>query len=293
MPSEASSLSDQLPLFQLKDFDALLNQGVPIGIDSSYPSELRVRLSAASISYQMGNKSIDHVIKHYFKDFSYEQSPANRLDKRISSTLKSELGRLHNVLGQLAPEDSVLGQLAAKWTFIRVPFSFDLAITCAQRGALFECLAIVRMILEQIAWSLDVCLLDDFRTITSRTAHQSIRALKAIHPSGGKFYGWLSAHAHWAYDAHIKAFEAGDGKIGMRLANPLYKAQALGATLVLFAIAQEAYRYLFEVLGETESHAKITVTEVSSLTRELQCLAPQDEDIIFLLAMIEANKSES
>jgi hypothetical protein len=287
-----SSLSDQLPLFQRRDFEISFNKFWPIGIDSDYPSDLRVRLSAASASYQMGNKSIDSVVKRYFKDFACESSSADRLDKKISRSLKEAFGKLDEAIGPLAPERPVLGQMVAKWTFMRIPFSVDLAITCAQRGALFECLAIVRMILEQIAWSLDIRLLDDFRAITSRQASQSIGAIKPIHPSVGQFYGWLSAHAHWTYDAHIKAFQATNETIGMVLANPLHKAQALGAVLVLFDIAQEAYRCLLGTLGWTVPPDGASAMNASYLIRELQSLAPQDEDIQLLLKMAEMKHGE-
>jgi hypothetical protein len=290
MSPETPSLSDELPLFQLIDFDIFLNQSVPIGIDSAYPSELRVRLSAASISYQRGNKSVDHVIKRYFNDLKYDQLPGDRLDKRISESLKLELRKLDEVLGELAPEQSVLGQMVSKWTFMRIPFSFDLAITCAQRGALFECLAIVRMILEQVAWSLEICDLDDFNAITSRQTYQSIGGLKSIHPAAGKFYGWLSGHAHWTYDAHIKAFEAKIGTITMRLANSLYKAQALGAILVLFAITQRAYCQLITSLGSIAPRNDTLSKETLPFLRELQSLAPRDEDIGLLVEMIKTEQ---
>ena len=292
MALQASQLADQLPLFQLRDFDILLNQSWPVGVDSNYPSELRIRLSAATISYQMGNKSVDHVIKHYLNDHTYEETPRDRLDKRIASSLKEELGTLDKILGDLAPADSVLGCMVSKWTFMRLPFSFDFAITCAQRGALFECLAIVRMILEQVAWSLDIRLLDEVDAIQSRQAQQSIRAINALHPAAGRFYRWLSAHAHWTYGAHIKAFESGSGTIGMRLANPLYKAQALAAIVVLFAITKTAYTCIHETLGLT-SRTDTSEIDLVSLVRELLSLAPDDRDIQVLLSMAEMNLHES
>jgi len=293
MPLEASPLSEQLPLFQLRDFDVLLNQGWPVGVDSTYPSELRLRLSAASISFQMGNKSIDNVIKRYLNDKTYDEAPADRLDRRIAQFVKDELTKLDKTLGELAPENPVLGQMVSKWTFMRIPFSFDLAITCAQRGALFECLAIIRMILEQAAWALDIRLLDDFDAITSRRTVQSIGSMKSIHPAAGRFYGWLSDHAHWTYDAHIKAFKAAEGTISMLLANSLYKAQALGAILVLFGIAQAAYRSLHETLGMAPPTEKTTEIDVGIFVRELQSLAPRDKDIQLLLTMVEMKRRES
>jgi hypothetical protein len=293
MAPETSQLSVQLPLFQLRDFDILLNQSWPVGVDSDYPSELRVRLSAASISYQMGNKSIDHVAKRYLNDLVYEETPTDRLDKKISRFIKEELSKLDRTLAPIAPTKSVLGEMVSKWTFLRLPFSFDVAITCAQRGALYECLAIVRMILEQVAWSLDVQLLDDFHEITSRRASHSLGAMKSIHPSAGRFYGWLSEHAHWAYDAHIKTFQYSDKSIGMLLANPLYKGQALGAILLLFAISQEAYRCLIGTLGGTAPSAEAGAAAAASFLQELRSLAPQDKDIKLLQQMIEMKHGET
>jgi hypothetical protein len=272
-------LTRQLPIFQMRDFDILLNQSWPLGVDSGYPSELRVRLSAASLSFSMGNKSIDHFRKHYLNDLSYPVSPQDRLDKKIAHSLKDGLQKLHEVLSNLEPPAPKLGHMVSKWTFMRIPFSFDLALTCAQRGALFECLAIVRMILEQIAWALEVRSWDDFDAITTRQAQQSLRSLKSVHFAAGNFYGWLSNHAHWTYDAHIKAFHHSPGQIGMRLADPLYKGQALGALLVMFEIVHAAYHCLFESLGQTNATHVFKTTETSSFVHDLQRLAPEDSDI--------------
>jgi hypothetical protein len=284
-------LNDQLPLFQMRDFEVLLNQSLPIGVDSDYSSELRIRLTAASLSFHMGNKSVDHFRKHYLADLDYPVSSRNRLDKRIASSLKDGLRKLDSSLNDLEPSDPKLGQMVSKWTFMRIPFSFDLALTCAQRGALFECLAIARMMLEQAAWALEIRCWDDFNAITTRQAQQSLRALKSIHPAAGGFYGWLSAHAHWTYDAHIKAFNQSPGKIGMRLANPLYKGQALGALIVLFAIVHAAYHCLFETLGRTDAAPVLEVDKISSFVHELEKLAPEDGDIRRLKNMLTPRES--
>jgi hypothetical protein len=284
-------LTTQLPLYQMRDFEVLLNQSVPIGVDSDYPSELRIRLTAASLSFHIGNKSVDHFRKQYLADLDYPVSSRNRLDKRIAGLLKAGLRELDHSLDDLEPSNPKLGQMVSKWTFMRIPFSFDLALTCAQRGALFECLAITRMMLEQTAWALEIRCWDDFNAITARQAQQSLRALKSIHPAAGSFYGWLSAHAHWTYDAHIKAFDQSPGRISMRLANPLYKGQALGALIVLFVIVHAAYHCLFEALGRTDTTPVLEVDETSAFLQELEKLAPEDADIRRLNNMLTPRES--
>lgn len=280
-------LVSQFPLFQMRDFDVLLNQGLPIGIDSEYPSELRARLSAASLSFNMGNKSVDHFRKHYLANLKYPVSSPDRLDKKIADSIKDELQELYKILEDLEPPEPKLGHMVAKWTFTRIPFSFGHSLTCAQRGALFECLAIVRMILEQAAWALEIRNSDDFNEITTRQAQQSLRSLRSVHPAAGNFYGWLSAHAHWTYDAHIKAFFHQPGQIGMRLADPLYKGQALGALLVLFDIVRAAYDRLFETLGNKDEVRNYEPVKTAELLRNIRTLAPEDTDICSLNEMLE------
>ena len=243
-------LEAQLPCFQHRDFEILLSDmGWPVGIDSDYPSELRRRLHAASASYQMGNKSVDNVLKRYLATKQFDETPRNRLDKKIEWFLKARLDALNNKLVELTHREAApLGEVISEWTFLRISFSFGLVLTCAQRGALFECVTLVRAVLEQIAWAIDIRPLDSHAEIQARQASHAITALKRVHRSAGRFNGWLSAHAHWAYDAHIKAFDTSTDFIGIRLANSAFKAEALAAALVLFDVTEQAYGQLFEDL---------------------------------------------
>jgi hypothetical protein len=244
----------------------------------------------------MGNKSVDHILKRYLDDVKYDEAPEDRLDKKIAWFLTARLSALEAKLLELTNRKAApLGEVISEWTFLRVDFSFDFVLTCAQRGALFECLTIVRAILEQIAWALDIRGLEVDADIQTRKASHAITALKVVHRSAGHFYGWLSAHAHWAYDAHVKAFDTSTEFIGIRLANSLYKAQALCAALVLFDITEKAYGHLFESLGAPAfldwSHALPFGTDTSltaaGLISEVLSLAPNDKDIQWLLRMVE------
>jgi hypothetical protein len=300
MPELTAVLKQELPLFQHRDFEALLNQaGWEVGVDNDYPAEFRRRLSAASVSYHLRNKSIDYTLKRYLSDVTYDESPQNRLDKRIAWFITSRLDALNGRLIELSERSAApSGEVISEWTFLRVPFSFRFILTCAQRGALFEALAIIRMTLEQIAWALEIRPLTGHDKIQSTSATQSIRSLRRVHSSTGRFYRWLSAHAHWAYDAHVKALDISAEAIGIRLANSLFKAQALVAALVLFDLAKNAYAHLFESLGAPgkldfaqlptcQADAALTAAD---LIKEVAALIPNDTDIQHLMQMVEPVK---
>jgi hypothetical protein len=296
---ESASLRQDLPLFPQRDFETLLNQsGWEVGIDVDYPAELQRRLSAASVPYHLRIKSIDYTLKHYLSDVDYDELPQNRLDKRIAWFLTSRLDALNERLIELTDRSAApTGEVISEWTFLRVPFSFRFILTCAQRGALFEALAIIRMTLEQIAWALEIRSLTEHGPIQATSATQSIRSLTRVHQSTGRFYRWLSAHAHWAYDAHVKAVDISRDVIGIRLADPLFKAQALVAALVLFDLAKSAYAHLFEnlgALGELD-FAQVPACQIDAgltavdLIREVATLVPNDADIRLLMQMAKAS----
>src|SRR5829696_6279385 len=95
--AERSELEARLPVYQRHDFEVLLSEmGWPIGIDSDYPAELRRRLHAASASYQMGNKSVDHVLKRYLVDVNFDEASTDRLDKKIAWFLTARLEALND-----------------------------------------------------------------------------------------------------------------------------------------------------------------------------------------------------
>lgn len=287
----AAGLEVQLPCFQRRDFEILLSDmGWAIGIDSDYPSELRRRLHAASAS------SVDHVLKRYLATEQFEETPRSRLDRKIEWFLTARLDALNKKLVELTQREAApLGEVISEWTFLRVRFSFSLVMTCAQRGALFESVTLVRAILEQIAWAIDIRPLDNDAEIQARKASHAITALKRVHRSAGRFNGWLSAHAHWAYDAHIKAFDTSTDFIGIRLANCLFKAEALAAALVLFDIAEQAHGHVFEELGAPRTldwaqalpFGTETSATASSLISEIRSLIPDHDDLQQLAQMVE------
>lgn len=114
------------------------------------------------------------------------------------------------------------------------------------------------MTIEQIAWASRCFAVEDEELVMKTSAPKSITWLKRIYPTIGPFYGWLSNHSHWHYQAHVKSMDLKHEFVGYILASSRFKASALAATL----IAVDCYVACFERLYEN----RISEFEILSQT---------------------------
>ena len=204
------AIKDCFPLFAQEEYETKLNNGhYPIGINTDYPAELRERLTAASISYVSNNKSMDYFRKKYMSNIPYEDDPGGekRQDRRIREiclvTTQSIIDGLVAFRDSM-PADSKVGEYISDSTLIRIPYSLKRSFAEADKGALFEALVILRMALEQMCWAIKIRTHDNPEIIKTTSATKSITHFSKQYPKLGRLNGWLSSHAHWAYDGHIK-----------------------------------------------------------------------------------------
>jgi len=234
----------RFPLFSLEDYDfEFRGFHFPIGLKSTYPEELIRRVAAASISFQMGNSGVDYTYKRYLKDQHYELGDGSRLDLRITGAISRRMEVINEMISRVAPiEPKSLGELVCEWTFARTSFSIKFLVSCANRGAFFEAAAIARMILEQMAWAAKIHQYDDETIIQKESASKAIGWLAKSFPVVGRLYGWLSIHAHWAYEGHIKAWSQDkEGRLSTLLTTSEFKARALILSVLLAQIAERIF----------------------------------------------------
>jgi hypothetical protein len=228
-------------------------------------------ISAAAITYQLQNNSIDHVRKTYLKDLSYVEDeggnirfdrPCRRSCADVNSAANRFLKTYPNLLGRRPSMGEWIGDL----TLIRVGYSFERAFAEADKGALFESVAISRMILEQICWAYSIRTLDKVEHIRRKSATRSVGEVSRVFLIAGRFYGWLSDHAHWAYSAHVKAITFKDEYSGAMFASSLFKAIAYAMLLVLC----EVYLRVFDSISNNYQSK-----ELSSVRKEWSIAARQ------------------
>lgn len=233
--AKTKPLLSHFPMYPSDDYDMCFpDMHHPIGINSTAPPELIKRIVAAAISYQLQNKGIDYTYKTYLRDAQYDTNDGSRVDIRISRAIADHHRNFSSLLYQVTTsENKILGNMICEWTLIRAPHSIRQLLTLANRGNLYECCAVGRMVLEQIAWAAAIDNLMDPSAIKAQKAEGSIRALKNLVPFAGVFYGWLSSHTHWRYDDHIKSMTFGDEGMAATLQSSKFKAVSLCVALLL------------------------------------------------------------
>jgi hypothetical protein len=233
----------QFPIFSYEDYDfEFKKRGYPIGLKSTYPEELVQRVSAARLSYLLRLKSVDYTLKQYLNEVKYEMGDGSRLDLRVSATLKHRTELLSALISRLSERPNKSnGEAIGEWTLLRVPFATKILLSCANRGALFESVAIARMLIEQVAWATKVNGLDDILEIQNTSATKAVAHLKTLCPSAGRLYGWLSSHAHWTYEGHVKAMEFDEHRMIALFATSKFKRKALALSLVMVSIVTQAF----------------------------------------------------
>ncbi|HEV7255169.1 MAG TPA: hypothetical protein VGN97_18945 [Mesorhizobium sp.] len=297
---DVSEVSAAFPLYMRDELEVAVNRmGYVIGVNKSYPARLREMVSAAAITYQLQNASIDHVRRTYLKNLSYEEDPGGqqRLDRPYKRACIELFSASVDFLKQYPPvlrREPLLGEWIGDLTIIRCSYSFERAFAEADKGALYECVAIARMILEQISWVLCVRLLDDVDVIASKRATKSVGEAARQFPFLGRLYGWMSEHAHWAYGAHLKAITHDEDRAGAMLASSEFKAIAYAMLIVL----TEAYRKVVNSLIMMHRTRDLTdsrrVWSVAAskfrplpMVKEIARLSEGNADVFSLLKMLQ------
>jgi hypothetical protein len=243
-PRRPNPNAAHFPIFSYVDYDFQFKAAsYPIGLKSTYPEELVRRIAAAFISFQMGNTGIDYTYKRYLKDKRYEMNDGSRLDLKVTRIISRRMTLLSGlILRATQSEGKRLGEIVCEWTFFRLPFAINFILSCANRGAFFETASIGRMALEQMAWAAKIDEFDDRDAIQNESATRAIGSLRKLCPIAGRLYGWLSVHAHWAYEGHIKAWDMDEeGRLGALFATPEFKARSLALSILLAVIAEKTF----------------------------------------------------
>lgn len=249
------ALNSAFPILPHVDFEAYVNNApYRVGVNLSYPAELRERISAAIISYLLQNKSIDYTRKKYLSPFEEDPGGDKRLDRSLRRVSLTEMGLRHDAIVEANNEhdrDVCLGEIVRDLTISRIPPSIRSAFSLADRGMIYESLVVIRMNLEQLVWASSISRLEERDSIVGMSVTKSIGKAAKEYAGVGKFYGWLSDHAHWAYDAHVKVISAENGQSITRIANSEFKAIAYAAlcvfTNIFIAIIENIYKEIIFV----------------------------------------------
>lgn len=178
------------------DFDELEIIGdhiFGVAIPYKYRIELKRNIIAAMKAYEMGNKSIDYVLKKYGHKWQLLDIDESRRELyRLLQIIKDEVESIISSLSSEHVSEEMFGRHIAQGALIRLKSSFRSATLLISRGYSIETIIICRLILEQIAWVYSIYSLKDKESIFNTKPSKAIANLKKIIPMVGKLYGWLN-----------------------------------------------------------------------------------------------------
>jgi hypothetical protein len=295
---KSERLGEFFPLFTRGDFGIVTdpNLGWQVGIEAAAPVSLQKRVAAALIADSLRLKSLDYAYRRYMdnNDIDYHRASTQRIDLRIAVFIDEMMKALGHITNNFSDEtsDKSYGQSLSEWTLSRIPFSMPILLYVANRGALYEGIAVARLIFELLSFAHYVYDKSDDKLIKNLSANTTISSLKKVNPGAGKLYGWMSSHAHWEFEAHKKSVVSSEVEFGFShlLACPHFKAIILSVILNLTVVTYDIVWVVHHrnvqphktVLGDTirpktvRDHAKSLLNEISRCddeSKDLKMLA--------------------
>lgn len=226
----------QFPLFPGGELDFFFEGSEDyVLMSDALPNEHKRRLAGAWISAQMGYKSVDYVLNRYLKDQVYPDYNPTRPDRLIRQHVKCSFDKFQDIrLSVESSKNKPEGLSLACFTLIRSAYSAEIAFHAAQQGALYETICCHRMMLEQLCFanSLSEEPSHEF-DINKKGRYAEFSCLDKNAPKSGRFYGWLSAHAHWIPKKHVNTIQIDDGKAAHIYASVHFKMISFLSFLVL------------------------------------------------------------
>lgn len=180
----------------LDDYDILTMNMLSVAVPYKTTESLRKLLWAAMVTYIFGNSSVDHVIRRYGHLWQHRGDKSFESDPRLLA-LRSTQEDVTHIAERLekASTSPKLGHVCAKSALCRLEATFKAAYGLIRRNYIFETEAVVRMLLEQLAWAHEAYTTDDDNLCTLNPT-KCITPFKAVFAESGRFYGELSEGAH-------------------------------------------------------------------------------------------------
>ena len=180
----------------LDDYDILSIQAISAAVPHQTSESFRHYIWAAMATYAFGNKSIDHVMKRY--DYIWQRYRKGIFESNPRIMLLREMAKKIELAAHALEEteiESDLPLICAKAALVRLEASFKAAYGLIRKDYIFESDAVIRIILEQLAWAYPARTTDP-KKLPNLRPNSCITKLKEIFPSAGRLYGQLSEWAH-------------------------------------------------------------------------------------------------
>lgn len=216
--------------------------GVPFLVPKDLTIDEEKYLRASQLTIALGNKSIDNILKNNLSDFETTRTTnvLNDKEKLLNEALglsKVQQKELQQILGGLTSLPDTKASIACLTVFSRLQATFCSVHSLISLGYYFESFALIRLILEQLAYVYTASMVEDGKG-SFQSPTKSISQLSKFHTQTGKLYGILSKKTHIDKSEIYRYIKIQDGKV-YTLHNSI--DFSLGASIYLLAVLDIQY----------------------------------------------------
>lgn len=186
------------PANDFYEMEMVGDQMMLVAVPIHAPAELKKRILGAVKSYHAGLSSVDYTIKRYGERWKFADPSDDEIAfVRTLSDVDARIANLVDDLGSGSARPDCIGLFAAESALVRLKPTFRSALILISQGHAFEAAAVVRLLLEQIAWAFAVYGLFDKAEVLQQSSTDAISKLKKYAPFVGRLYGALSKQTHF------------------------------------------------------------------------------------------------
>jgi len=212
----------------------LFTVGVPVDADP----EFKAYVFAAGATHSSGNRSVDNMLRRHcdswVKRFEDERSSDVRGVQSLRKVILEKASGRSMALAALDLNGNVnYGVRAAANAQIRLESTFRAALQLVQLGYAFESEAVIRLGLEQVAWTYAIRNLATPGEVEATSGTGWIPNLKEVIPGAGRIYGRLSNLAHVSPATHSRFVAHSDGQTMIRIKAPAAAMESLLLLIIL------------------------------------------------------------
>src|SRR5262245_6554747 len=150
--------------------------------------------------------------------------------------------------------------------FFRNLAAFDASKRLSELGYLCEVAAILRISLEQFAFSARLWQLTGREDLQAIRPIQSLSAFKLFVPASGRLYGLLSKYTHFEYDHHTHFFAKGSNRVFTMQRGAVLRAYA---THLVFLTMACISKYVLQVSSKQFATVPTSVQELSDFVQQV------------------------
>jgi hypothetical protein len=252
---------------------------VAVPIDSDI--EFKTYILAAGTTYAYGQKSIDNVLRRHvdqwIKNFSGSDHTTTLRSAHLRQFVNDTASARCLALSKLNLSDETAGRVAAANALIRLESTFRAASQLIWLGFPFEAEAVIRLGLEQIAWSYVVYGKASPDEVSTLPVLKCVTVLKSLLPDAGRLYGTLSNSAHLNPETHRRYVSPTPTGVEISIRSP---AEAKESMLLLVL--------LLDAFLATSAHCFPDVLIPNPLARDRDKRLADREKIAGVVAKYEA-----